>query len=315
MLEAKFIPRAIGVEVETVCPYMGLGGNSEVQQSVARLLSANGVSAVARPYNHASVETDMAVETDASLSFAECPYNSVNVASLEVKSRILRDLTDFQTIVPKTLEILQFCGCRVNATTGFHVHASIPEIRGNPRVIRSLYNLIHKYQFVLYGLTAQSRVSSRYCPPLPLPPTGLRHARTMRSFKSALREYDRYHIVNWQHIGEEVPRVEFRLWAGTLNPTKALNYVRICCGLIDHAVRRSVQAVPSSLPNDRKSLESLMVCAGFKVNSGIYSVVSDDMRETGRWMLRRWGEINGRQALKPKNGAVSGAVPSVCIED
>ena len=71
-------------------------------------------------------------------------------------------------------------------------------------------------------------------------------------------------------------------------------------GLIDHAVRRSVQAVKEPLPNDRRSLESMLVSCGFKVNSGIYSTVSPEMRETGRWLLHRWFELNGKHALKPK---------------
>ena len=74
------------------------------------------------------------------------------------------------------------------------------------------------------------------------------------------------------------PRLEFRIFGSTLNPTKAKNHVRLVCGLIDHACRRSVQAVAEPLPNDRKSLENMLVSCGFKVNTGIYSRVSPEMR-------------------------------------
>jgi hypothetical protein len=309
MLESTIIRRSLGIEIETVCAFLGLGGNSEVQESLASILRANGVSAKSRTYGHALVETDVAVETDGSLHFEDCPYEGVRVASLEVKTRILDGLEDFSRVLPKTLEIMKFAGARVNNSCGMHVHVSVPEIDDDPRVIRSIYNLIHKYQFCLFGLCPKSRLTSRYCQPLPVASNLLKGCRTMRCFKRALSAFDRYHIVNFTHLFDEVPRLEFRLFGSTLNPVKALNNVRLVCGLIDHAVRRSVQAVPQPLPNDRRSLESMLVSCGFKVNSGIYSRVSPEMRETGKWLLYRWFELNGKQALKPK-AANSGGDPS-----
>jgi hypothetical protein len=169
--------------------------------------------------------------------------------------------------------------------------------------------LIHKYQFCLFGLCPKSRLTSRYCQPLPTASNLLKGCRTIRCFKRALSAFDRYHIVNFTHLFDDVPRLEFRLFGSTLNPVKALNNVRLVCGLIDHAVRRSVQAVKEPLPNDRRSLESMLVSCGFKVNSGIYSTVSPEMRETGRWLLHRWFELNGKHALKPK-ASNSGGDPS-----
>lgn len=300
MLESRITPRGLGIEIESVVGYLGMGGNHEIQQSLADLFRANGLSAGARGYSHAEVTTDLCVETDSSLSFADCPYQGVRAASLEVKTRILNGVADFSNVIPKALELMSWIGCRVNATTGMHVHVSIPEISSDPRIIRSIYNLIHKYEFVLFGLCPKSRVNSRYCQPLPTAPDRLRGCRTMRCFKRALADLDRFHIVNFTHLWEDVPRLEFRLFGSTLNPTKAVNYVRLVCGLIDHAIRRSVQAVREPLPNDRRSLESLLVSTGFKVNSGIYSEVSPEMRETGRWLLYRWFDLNGKQALKPK---------------
>lgn len=305
MLESKITDRDLGIEVEAVVGYLGMGGNSEVQQSLADLFRANGISAVSSGYSHAPVNTDLRVETDSSLSFADCPYQGVRVASIEVKTRILNGVDDFKRVVPKALDIMRFAGARVNATTGMHVHVSVPEIARDPKIIRSVYNLLHKYQFVLYGLCPASRQTSRYCQPLPATPNLLKNCRSMRCFRRALGNLDRYHIVNFTHLWDSVPRLEFRLFASTLNPTKAAAYTRLVCGLVDHAVRRSVQSVDQPLPNDRRSLESLLVSTGFKVNSGIYSTVSPEMRETGRWLLYRWFELHGRQALKPKASAAA----------
>lgn len=303
MLESTITPRGLGIETETVVGYLGLGGNAEIQQSLADLFRANDLTAISRGYSHNTVPTDLAVETDGSLSYAECPYRGVRVAHLEVKTRILSGVEDFKNIVPKALELMSWIGCRVNQTTGMHCHVSVPEIADDPRVIRSIYNLIHKYQYVLYGLCPKSRLTSRYCQPLPPASNPLTGCRTMRCFKRALSPLDRFHIVNFTHLWEDVPRLEFRLFGSTLNPTKATNYVRLVCGLIDHACRRSVQAVAEPLPNDRKSLESMLVSCGFKVNTGIYSRVSPEMRETGRWLLYRWFELNGKQALKPRTNS------------
>ncbi len=300
MVESQIIRRNLGGEIEAVCAFLGLGGNAEVQESLASILRANGISARSRPYGHATVDTDVAVETDGSLHFEDCPFQGVRSASLEVKTRILNGVEDFARVLPKTLEIMKFAGARVNTSTGMHVHVSVPEIGNDPRIIRSIYNLIHKYQFVIYGLCPKSRVTSRYCQPLPVASNLLKGCRTMRCFKRALTTYDRFHIVNFTHLWDDVPRLEFRLFGSTLNGTKALNNVRLVCGLVDHAVRRSVQAVAQPLENDRRSLESMLVSCGFKVNSGIYSTVSAEMRETGKWLLYRWFELNGKQALKPK---------------
>ena len=304
MLDSTYIPRQIGLEIETVCGYLGSGGNAQVQENLAALFNANGLSAEARGYSHLPVNTDWAIETDSSLNFADCPYRGVNVASLEIKTRILRDLADFQTVVPKALELLRFTACHVNTSTSMHQHISIPEIRENPSIIRNLYNLIYKYQYVLFGLCPHSRLASQYCQPLEPPSPALRRARSLSQFRRAMAPWDRYKVVNFTHIFEDMPRVEFRLWSSTLNPIKALNTARLACGLIDHAVRRSVQSV-EPLRNDRRSLESLLVSTGFKVNSGIYSKVSPDLRETGRWILRRWFEFNGKQPFRPKAKGIS----------
>src|SRR6476659_4265872 len=101
MLESIITPRGLGIEIETVVGYLGLGGNAEIQQSLADLFRANDLSAISRGYSHSAVPTDLAVETDGSLSFADCPYRGVRVASLEVKTRILNGVDDFKNVGPK----------------------------------------------------------------------------------------------------------------------------------------------------------------------------------------------------------------------
>jgi hypothetical protein len=42
----------------------------------------------------------------------------------------------------------------------------------------------------------------------------------------------------------------------------------------------------------------MLVSIGLKVNSKVYSVVSPELRETGRFMLRRWKHFNGDVSLR-----------------
>jgi len=108
MLESVITPRGLGIEVEAVLGYLGMGGNAEVQSSLAEIFRANGLTAASRQYSHAEVRTDLAVETDGSLRFEDCPFQGVKTASLEIKTRILNGIDDFSRVVPKALEIMKF---------------------------------------------------------------------------------------------------------------------------------------------------------------------------------------------------------------
>ena len=160
--------RTIGGEYECCVPLVGNGGLVDVQRQIAAVLNANGIRATFRPYSHAPIppDTDIVVETDSSVR-GESRIAEITWIPLEVKTRILYGLQEFERIVPRTLEILRTLNCRVNTSTGHHLHIGFPEVDSDPRVIRSLYNLVHRFENVVFGLVAPSRRENSYCRPLP----------------------------------------------------------------------------------------------------------------------------------------------------
>lgn len=147
------LTRRIGCEFEMAVPLVGTGNGQDVQQSLARVLTANGLRAVARGYCRRPLPqgVQLAVEYDASIR-GESQYRGVVWHSIEVKTRILNGIEDWETVVPKALAICRYMGARVNRSTGHHLNLDFPEVRQDPRVIRSLYNLVHRFEPVVYGL-------------------------------------------------------------------------------------------------------------------------------------------------------------------
>jgi len=284
--------RRIGAEYEMTVPLVGTGTGADVQQTLARVLTANGIGAIARGYSHAPVPdgADVAVESDSSVE-GESRYQGIVWHPVEIKTRILNGYDDWETVVPKMLEISKYMGARVNTSCGHHLHCSIPEFKEDPRVIRSLWNLLHRFEPVIFGLLAPSRRHSNFCRPLPL--ASKLGANTRLGFRRLLRAYDRYQGLNVTHLFDDHPRIELRYCQGLLDAMKARHWIRFCLQIVQHAVvTRNCQAAPFPLPNDRKSLDKLLVTAGFKVNTRVYAKVSPELRETGRYLLKRWKQFN-----------------------
>jgi hypothetical protein len=41
----------------------------------------------------------------------------------------------------------------------------------------------------------------------------------------------------------------------------------------------------------------MLISTGFKVNNNVYSEVSTELRETGKWLISRWKKFNGYVSL------------------
>src|SRR4051812_19524994 len=102
--------RKLGCEFEMAVPTIGSGDGHAVQETIARILTANGVRACSRPYQHNPVPAncDICVESDASIT-GESRYEGVRWAAVEVKTRILNGIADWEAVVPQTLDILRYC--------------------------------------------------------------------------------------------------------------------------------------------------------------------------------------------------------------
>ncbi len=215
--------RTMGAEFECAVPLVGHGGPMEVQRQIAGILSSNGIRAGFRGYSHDPLprDTDIMVETDASVR-GESRLAGITWIPLEVKTRILQGMADYERIVPKTLEILRAMNCKVNASTGHHLHIGFHEVNADARVIRSLYNVIHRFEPVLFSLVSASRRSNSYCRPLPDVSKLLHKCRALPCFQEHLSRFNRYQGLNWSglFLDDGAPRVEFRYHQGTLDALK-----------------------------------------------------------------------------------------------
>ena len=288
--------RTIGTEFECAVPLVGQGTTLDVQRQIAGILTANGIRAGFRGYCHHPLppDTDIMVESDASVH-GESKFSAISFCPLEVKSRILQGLADYERIIPKTLEILRALNAKVNTSTGHHLHIGFYEVLDDARVIRSLYNLIHRFEPVIFSLVSPSRRDNSYCRPMPDVSKLLHGCRKLPCFELALGRFERYQALNWSNLfcHDGAPRVEFRYHQGTLDATKALHWARLCTQLLNHAATRSCQASPEQVPASKEGLRKLLTTCGFKLNTRVYSKIAPELRQTGRYyLLRRWKELN-----------------------
>lgn len=288
--------RRIGTEFEFVLPQMGTGTGDDVRRTLAEVLTANGLPTVARRYSHQPVpaNADLAVESDASVD-GQRRYTGIRWQSVELKTRILHGIDDWERIVPKALEICQYLGGRVNISTGHHVHIAMPEVRHRVAKVRSLYNTLHRYEPIIYGLVAPSRRTGSYASPMLDRPGLLNDCGSLGSISRALSRHPRTSGFNPIHLFDSSPRWESRYHGGTLDAEKARHWLRLMLRLTDHACNRTCKASKIQLPNDRESLDKMLVTIGLKVNSRVYATVSPELRETGRYLLSRWKKLNSDQ--------------------
>lgn len=285
--------RRLGVEFEFTIPQIGSGDSGDVRRTLADILTSNGISAIARGYSQRAVplDRDVVVEYDSSVR-GESRYSGIRWQSVELKTRILTGIDDWETVVPKALAICRYLGGRVNSSTGMHVHVEMNEVASNPIVIRSLYNLIHRYERIIFGLVAPSRAQSPYTRPLPDRTGLLGSCKTLSCFRRELSSMPRNHGVNWIHLWHGARRIEFRYHGGTLDVEKARHWARFLIRLTDHACLRTCKASPEPLPNSRQSFDKMATTLGLKVNSRVYAKVSPELRETGRFLLKRWKQFH-----------------------
>jgi len=288
-------------------PLVG-GSAGELRQTMANIFAANGLPAMARAYSHAAVPFgyDLVVESDTSIT-GERQYQGIEWVPVEVKTRILNGTDDYDRVVGKLLELCRYLGARVNASTGHHIHVEVTEVRNDPSVIRSLYNITHRVEPVIFGVVSPSRRNNRFCLPLPDRSRLLHDCNRLEDFRDALNAagLERYWAVNLTHLFSPAPRVEFRHHAGTLDFEKAKHWRNLCVRLIDHSVQRTCKATKVQLANDQESLLRMLVTLGLKPNSRVYAKVSPELRATGRFLLRRWKHLN----LRADGSLASRAIP------
>ncbi|MGC4033267.1 MAG: amidoligase family protein [Tepidisphaeraceae bacterium] len=292
--------RTIGAEFEMAVPCVGVGGGLDVQRTLATVLSANGVRALARPYCREPVPAgvDVTVEHDSSIR-GETRYAGIVWHSVEIKTRVLNGIADWEEVVPKSLDIARYLGARVNATCGHHVHIGLPEVGMRPKVIRSLVNLVGRIEPVIYGMVAPSRRSSGFCLPMANSLPNFKGCETLSEHCGRLIRTTRYYGCNLTHLTSTPPRVEYRWHQGTLDTTKARHWLRFLLRVTEHAAQRSCQSFAQPLANDRRGWERMATAIGLRVNSKIYRSCALEVAETATYLLRRWKHFNGQPLRSP----------------
>lgn len=287
--------RRIGIEIEMAVPLIGGGQAHDLRVKMADILSANGLKAIARTYSHSPVPEgyDLVVEYDGSIR-GETVYQGIEWVQVEVKTRILTGIADFDRIVSKLCDICRYLGARQNTSTAVHLHIECVEVRDVPAVIRSFYNLAHRFQNPIFGLVAPSRRDNRYCKGFASPPKLLHECKRLADFGSHLdlAGMDRYCAFNMTHLFGAGPRIEFRHHHGSLDFEKLKHWRNLCLRLIDHSIQRTCKASPVQLPNDKASLLRMLVTLGLKPNTRVFAKVEPELRATGRFLLRRWNRLN-----------------------
>jgi hypothetical protein len=279
-------------------PLIGGGSQQDLRVKMAKILSANGLRAVARGYSHAPVgdDLDVVVEHDNSI-VGESVYSGIEWVQVEVKTRILSGTADFDAVVKKLCEISRYLGARQNRSTGVHLHLDFPELRDGPERLRSFYNLSHRCEPVFFGLVAPSRRDNSYCKPMPSPSKFFHTCCTIKECQNALIlvGYDRYWGFNLTHAFGSTPRIEFRQHQGSLDFEKLRHWRNLCLRLVDHSLQRNCKAAPKPLVNDKASLMRMLVTLGLKPNTRVFKTVDPELRETGRFLLRRWKQLNAQR--------------------
>jgi Putative amidoligase enzyme len=196
-------------------------------------------------------------------------------------------------------------GARVNASCGLHVHHHLSEAEERPQVVRNLQHLWWRFHPVLYGLVSPSRVSNTYCRP-PQRDEAIMFDRcgSYGSLCSKLNRVDRYNGLNLTNLANrDRMTVEWRTHSGTTEWSKIRSWVLATQRWVEHAVKRSCQYKPEPVANTRAGLNALLVTTGLKSNSRIYRKVDKDLREVGKYLLRRWKHFNEPQDAKMSKAA------------
>ena len=195
--------RGFGIEIEMALP--SHAQRQHVQQTLAAILTRNDLPSVARGYSNTPLPQGivLGIEFDASISepaiFIQGQrLRGVSYAQIELKTTILRSVEVFERIVPKALGICKAIGAK--GSGGLHVHLGLSEIRSDPSRIRSIYNLLHRFENILFALQPPSRSSTDYAKPLPDKSRLLHRCKTLAHYKLALEHIDKFHGVNFDHL-------------------------------------------------------------------------------------------------------------------
>lgn len=304
-MHSEITNRLIGVEIEVVVPIIGTGDNRDVQNLLAEVLTNQGIPALSRGYSHSPISSSykLAVEHDTSLH-DESRYAGLRWSKIEVKSAPM-EWAELERILPPALDVIKYFGARVNHSCGLHVHHHLPEVVDRPLIVRNLQHLWWRFHKVMYGLVPPSRMSNHYChPPLPQDATHYDNCFSHARLCGALARTHRYCGLNLSNLAQrDRLTVEWRIHSGSTDYEKIRAWVLATQRWVEHAVMRNCHYRPEPMQNTQEGLNALLVTTGLKMNSRIYKKVDKDLRQVGKYLLKRWKHFNVPREYKQKSAA------------
>jgi hypothetical protein len=199
------------------------------------------------------------VELEVTLPYGTCPvggyHNGIQVPQLPVGWKAERDCSiqpgpgyiaaeivspvlkgaDGLRQLKAVCDWLNSVGAKVNRSTGFHVHVGFDH--QDATGLHRLVSLVANFEKALFAATGtHSREQNHYCQGISADHNFVTAFRATRVARPDLCG-DRYHVLNLANLlGHSKPTVEFRVFAGTTNPIKAIGYVRLCLGIVEKAL-------------------------------------------------------------------------------
>ncbi len=199
-----------GIEIETVAP------DSAIQNDGLRIGGYH--AGIQVPYLPAGWKAERDGSIDASRGGHAC----------EIVSPILRGAEGLAQVV-EVVKTLEAKGHRVNISCGVHVHVGWS--RNLPaEALARLVTITAYCEAGLYAITGtKSRERGRYC-------GGVRKYGNGKDAKPVL-DHNRYHALNLTNLANGArDTVEFRVFSGSLNPTKVAGWIQVCLGLVERAI-------------------------------------------------------------------------------
>jgi len=208
----------------------------------------------------------------------------------EIVSPVLQGEEGIRQVL-EVLETLQAKGHRVNASCGVHVHVGWNRDWPSEALAR-LVTIVAYLEKGLYAITGtKNRERGRYC-------GGVRKYGSDKSAKPAL-DRDRYHALNLTNLARGTKdTVEFRVFSGSLNPTKVAGWIQVCLGLVERAL--AAKRMPTWNP---------------KAPTGGWKKSGPGQSETERLLgYLAWGKGYARIHGGKQYGWISDAIPQDAVK-
>lgn len=163
----------------------------------------------------------------------------------EFVSPVLRGADGIREVL-RMVDHIKDNGGEVNTSCGFHVHVGVKGLTAAQ--IKQVVRAFAKHEKALYASTGTTRrEQGSYCRPIKgnasyealfkdgqgIPKSG--HNPDMLAGNHDF--FERYHSLNITNLFGRRAAIEVRVFAGTLNPTKIVAYIRLCLALVEKALK------------------------------------------------------------------------------